>query len=999
MNKLLKKYGHFRKCFLFLILFTWKVFSVDGQKLNLYNYNIQQGLVQSQVSSICQDPSDHLWIGTYGGISDFNGKTFVNYSETDGLISNFVNTVFSDHNGNIWVGTETGISKFDGSSFKNYYFSPSDHVHATRAITEDKQGRIWVLAGTKLFQADPQNGMHAVLIEDPSDMVSAIAVDPQGTVWAAVFKKGVFHLGASRWLRDLSFSTGQDEYFYHEMLFDRRKEGSFFLLSEKKMLFAEQGVMQDSSDIFPAGQKDFRWIFQDKDRHFWLVTADNLYLRSDKGVIQINKDLGLNKDKVSAMFQDKEENMWLGTLGFGIYRYSFDPFRYFDQFKSEDNAAVMSIAEDRQHHLFIGTDGSGLFTKTGTGFIHIPIPSTDKSDQVIFGICKGVKDEMLFWTQGQTLWKYSDGKVARLVFPKELYYVNAVLLDSRGGFWVSGPRGCFYYSSDGRINKMLPERAVQFIALSDDSVLVATSGSLYWFVNGKMAGNTNDTPMRNLNLMNMNMAVYGKYVILCTANKGFFVYNMISRRLDQYTSKDGLNNNFVYSAVVDKNGDCWLGTGRGINKVFLDSASGKVRIENLSTSSNITASECNQGAVLRDASDNLWFGTGSGLMVYKDSLAKPVSYVPVVKLQTVRVMYKEGANGGFRDSLFSIPGTISGLRLPFDQNNLSFSYGAAGYKNPDQLQYQYRLIGSESNDYPQLTHDQVVVYSSLPSGNYTFEVRTFLPGVGFSGNTEQFSFVITTPIYKTKLFRIFSIFLILGILVALYQLIIWSRYKQKINMEVIKNRENTHVRIRISEDFHDEIGNNLTRLQLLTSRLRSRVEGTNEESLRLVDQISENVQQLYNGTRDVIWGLNPDSDHLIEIARRIGTMGNALFENTGVSFIFENKLEKGMDVKVPGDYSRNILMIFKEAMSNVLKHAGASKVIFTVENNEEQVVYFILKDNGRGFDQKQARDGNGIPNMIKRAKRIDAVFSVNSDSPEGSEFRLQVKIPGRPVFI
>ena len=78
---------------------------LSAQKFHFQNYNVQQGLIQSQVIAITQDHFDNLWFCTLGGISRFDGKVFTNYSETDGLISNFVNTIMADHESNIWIGT------------------------------------------------------------------------------------------------------------------------------------------------------------------------------------------------------------------------------------------------------------------------------------------------------------------------------------------------------------------------------------------------------------------------------------------------------------------------------------------------------------------------------------------------------------------------------------------------------------------------------------------------------------------------------------------------------------------------------------------------------------------------------------------------------------------------------------------------------------------------------------------------------------------------------
>src|SRR5260370_331182 len=96
---------------------------LTAQKVNFQNYNVQQGLIQSQVIAITQDHFDNLWFCTLGGISRFDGKVFTNYSETDGLISNFANTIMADHESNIWIGTSNGVSRFNGAGFKSFRFS------------------------------------------------------------------------------------------------------------------------------------------------------------------------------------------------------------------------------------------------------------------------------------------------------------------------------------------------------------------------------------------------------------------------------------------------------------------------------------------------------------------------------------------------------------------------------------------------------------------------------------------------------------------------------------------------------------------------------------------------------------------------------------------------------------------------------------------------------------------------------------------------------------
>ncbi len=108
-----------------------------AQKFHFQNFNVQQGLIQSQVAAIAQDRYDNLWFCTLGGISRFDGKVFTNYSETDGLMSNYANAILADHDSNIWIGTVYGISKFNGASFKNIRISDSMATNVVRSLQED----------------------------------------------------------------------------------------------------------------------------------------------------------------------------------------------------------------------------------------------------------------------------------------------------------------------------------------------------------------------------------------------------------------------------------------------------------------------------------------------------------------------------------------------------------------------------------------------------------------------------------------------------------------------------------------------------------------------------------------------------------------------------------------------------------------------------------------------------------------------------------------------
>src|ERR1700688_1331779 len=192
---------------------------LKAQKFHFQNYNVQQGLIQSQVSAITQDHYDNLWFCTLGGISRFDGKVFTNYSETEGLISNYANTIMADHDSNIWIGTAYGISKFNGAAFKNYQFSDSMEGNAVRNIQEDAMQRIWVLAGGKLYQMVQGEKPTRYPVTGLNERLTTIQVDKQGLLWAVVLNKGIFKLESEGWKLIVPLTEFDDNGVFLKMVF------------------------------------------------------------------------------------------------------------------------------------------------------------------------------------------------------------------------------------------------------------------------------------------------------------------------------------------------------------------------------------------------------------------------------------------------------------------------------------------------------------------------------------------------------------------------------------------------------------------------------------------------------------------------------------------------------------------------------------------------------------------------------------------------------------
>src|SRR5690606_17412348 len=110
-------------------------------------------LIQSQVISFGQDIHNELWIGTYGGVSVYDGLDFKNYSKSDGLLSNLISQVYKSKDGKMWMCTTSGLITYDGVGFKNYKFptAPTISIGISKFL-EDDNGVFWILNNGILYQ-------------------------------------------------------------------------------------------------------------------------------------------------------------------------------------------------------------------------------------------------------------------------------------------------------------------------------------------------------------------------------------------------------------------------------------------------------------------------------------------------------------------------------------------------------------------------------------------------------------------------------------------------------------------------------------------------------------------------------------------------------------------------------------------------------------------------------------------------------------------------------
>jgi signal transduction histidine kinase len=201
-------------------------------------------------------------------------------------------------------------------------------------------------------------------------------------------------------------------------------------------------------------------------------------------------------------------------------------------------------------------------------------------------------------------------------------------------------------------------------------------------------------------------------------------------------------------------------------------------------------------------------------------------------------------------------------------------------------------------------------------------------------------------------------------------------------MEVahIRQEEQDKLRKEIARDFHDEMGNQLTRIINYVSLMKL---SKNGKAVELYDKVEDSAKYLYAGTRDFIWSIDPLNDELSKLFLHIRDFGEKLFNEKEISFRAFNEVKD--TIKIPYGFSREANLIFKEAMTNAFNHSQAKNVSFTLLQ-KEGFYEMKLEDDGVGFDITSEKI-NGIRNMRARAERIRSTLIFERRS-QGIEVKL-----------
>lgn len=1016
------------------------------------------------------------------GAAQEHQLVFDRYAHADGLSNNWVFSILQDQRGFLWVGTWDGLNQFDGKDFRVFQHgdagpsSPSGKE--IRCLSEDEEGKIWMGTEQGLCHLDPQTGMFTAV--QPStelrerwsfDDIFALCVDTvTGRVWAG--GNGLFTAATNENI--LSRAPGT----INERLFFTGNHTINHILKAGKRLWlaSSQGIL--AYDTESGGWKEFRYaghkeylpgikhinrLYIDDAGILWAATWGAGLLKADTARMEIldyflpqpeftDASHNILNGIIKSPGPDDENILWISGVTGGLMK--FDPASgAFHVFGTEDPQEPGSVFQEG--YAVYATAATGLWAGTRLGLYHLdfsrqffreykPIINNKSGNpkNVYFSLIKAGPAD----ASGATLWLGTNNNglhefnrktgTARplnprfgALLPPEVY-VSDILHDSDGSHWVATlVNGLIYSDPSGKSTGQIifgahDGREVRWInEIADDpsglgQVLAGTAAGL--FVVKKSGKPTRPIAIRHgaedftaSSVYALNFSRDGSLWFLGYdgVRKAEFIARLnpgdtLSRVVSGPFAEDAPGFIHMSGMILDPDEVLYIAAHKGLFR--MDPGRGMTVPEHFRHNGQPVHARVEQ--LQADLDGNTWVLTSNDLFMIERS-SKQLIRVNFEALQESSRM-SMGLNPSTGDILLGawnriyvvrndtgliareplpcyITSVTSGkpepgnqaldftwkkTELPFEQNNISVSFTTINFRSGAPNLYAYMMTGFD-RDW-NFTGLETVNYK-LPPGKYQFRLKAANAGGIWN---EQYVFtdiVIRPPYYRTWWF-----ISLIGLLAAS---IVYSIYRYRISQLVRLQKMRDH----ISRDLHDDIGSSLTNIAIMNElAVQETRKGGDTEKILL--KSAEDIHEIISSLSDIVWNVNPEYDDLKFLLARMRRYALDLLDNTAISLsldIAEPEEKTSMNM----EQRRDLYMVFKEGLNNLVKYSGAGKAEISIIV-EMGSVRMTISDDGKGFEPGSVEFGNGLKNMRQRTEAWKGTFRVDSAPGKGTKLHFIIPI-------
>jgi ligand-binding sensor domain-containing protein/two-component sensor histidine kinase len=961
---------------------------VNGQVLPINNFTTADGLAHNNITQIFQDGKGYLWLATGEGLSRFDGYTFRNYGRDDGLTASYINDVTADRHGQLWVAiNEGGVARFvdqpavdgadAGAKFVSYSISALPRAKNVGQIIFDSENRLWCATEGGIFRARnievADGDFEYVAPEGDRNASREAFVDSRGRLW--------FGLEG----RLLKIENGDHSYI--ELGPDRRAFINGIAEDIEGRILAST-----KSGVYEFAEAEAKWrdvgirLKNDQLIEMIAAAADGLWIGTTAGAIHARDDgqslyttaNGLPANIVRVIYTDRENSLWLGTVGGGL--------------SNRANSAVVNYsapALSKPQRISGDADGT-IYVQTGCGsepirlvkiageqIVALPFPEARTE-----GSCR--RNHFLhvatdrWWIMSSGLLSIFDGSRAPGGVPvtlpggRKVDRFLEVYQDNARNLWLSTVDKNLYVAQAGDLD--IPPR-FEIAARDVGAILILRdSRGIVWLANNIFLGRLQNGEVNEIKNVDVVQSIQPRALFedakgriwIGTRYEGVLYTDdpeAPTPSFKKITTADGLASNSIWAIAGDDSGGIYFGTGRGVDRY--ESEGGTLR--HFTSADGVPESAVNH--LFKDHLGRIWIASEAGVSRIDPAALDKDSRPPRVFISRITVAGEELALAESGVSDFATPA------LSANQNNVSVQFVAPSLKGERSLTYRYKLEGSEM-DWSPASKQRDVTFANLGAGNYRFLVKAIDQRGVESESPAVLQFQILPPIWGRWWFLALVVIALGGIVYSLYR----YRLAQVIELE--------RVRTRIATDLHDDIGSNLTRIALMTEVLNQ--SGPNGSAKKMLHSIANIARESVASMNDIVWAISPEHDRVLDLTRRMRQHAEEVFTVRDIDVDFVST-SADSESRLAVGVRRDVLLIFKEAINNAARHSACTRVKIEFGRTSSHLCLRIA-DDGSGFSERAERDGHGLSSMARRASSLGGKLEVQSGPGEGTTVNFEMPL-------
>ena len=974
-----------------------------------------------------------IWLPVAFSLSaSTNAVWFTRVWNTDeGLPNESINFVIQGRDNYLWVVPPVGLARFDGIRFSRFPIedftgSIDDHIYSALC---DQQGVLWLSTyqGTVLGVKPDFSVVKIPQGSLPTGKLPTLAEDQAGALWMA-YTSGIFRYWEGQLTR---FGTNEGMPAGQFLALTSDGAGDLWLAKGNQICLFQNGRFQPVTDA-----PELQCVAPARANAIWLTAAGHLWNCDTHGAMRDCGAVESTPAGTSTLLEDHTGAVWIGTKGRGLIHYNQSRFEKI----GSSYPSILDITEDREGNLWVATAGGGLDRISLSGVRTEVFQKNDTLDQ-IQSLCEDAHGEMWGATydgalvsrvNGQWTPVFSgapftgtatcvaadrcgavwigtrNGGLLHVAQDKLTPWtsnaipgnISALLPTANGDLWIVASQ-TLYCLRDGQLQEIeLPRPVERFSAIAEDAagtIWLAAMDTLWRFDGTNLVDVTPRLPISGRRVCCLYGMPDGSLLI---GGGGLGLLRFKDGRVSQIGIEQGLFDDFISQIVADGRGWLWFGSDHGIFKIRQRELEQAMedhnfhlhpivygRNEGLSSLAALFSTSTGSLFVFPRAlctrDDRVWLLLHTGLVVADPELLPDNYPPPPLVLTRVAVDGHTIASYGNvapTQTIANLKTLSAPLRLPPGHRHLDFDFTAFHFSAPEDIHFHYQLAGFDSG-WIDAGSQRSADYSRLTAGDYQFRVAARDGDGPWSEVPTELAFTVAPFFWQTWWFRLGVLGLFTAAVIGIVRYLSFRRLHRRLRtaeQQAAIERE----RGRIARDIHDDLGNRLTEIQLLTG-LAQRHRTVPEKSIAHVQEIATTARQATDALDEIVWAINPHNDTLPHL---IGYLGQFALEFLRTANIrCRVSLPERPPVKaVSAEVRHNLFLAIKESLNNIVRHARATEVFLLILATDESISV-VIEDNGCGFNgESQGNGANGLANMRQRMAEIAGEFQIKSSPGTGT---------------